>query len=389
MSEFFDTPLSDVIALQNDKKAQLKTFEYQSSGVLPIIDQSSKFICGYTDDFSKKYSKSLPVIVFGDHTLHTKYIDFDFAVGADGTQIIRTQDPQHEHKYLYYVISREIQIMGSEGYKRHLKILKERVVPFTNSIPEQKKIASILTSVDEVIENTSRQIDKLQDLKKATMNELLTKGIGHTEFKDSELGRIPESWEVINLGSISQVVDSMHQTPTFSDHGKAMVRVTEIRNGDFIDISSAVNVNEETYKAFTKNYKPRFGDILIARVGAYFGATTYVDKEVTFCLGQNTAAIRPKDIESDFLFFFINSECVSNQMNDVVSVGAQPSLSLEVIKKIKVVCPPDSEQKLIAKSIFSITSKIINTNLKLSQTQSLKKSLMQDLLTGKVRVTVN
>jgi type I restriction enzyme S subunit len=221
------------------------------------------------------------------------------------------------------------------------------------------------------------------------MNELLTKGIGHTEFKDSELGRIPKIWEVINLGSISQVVDSMHQTPTFSDHGKAMVRVTEIRNGEFIDISSAVNVNEETYKAFTKNYKPRLGDILIARVGAYFGATTYVDKEVTFCLGQNTAAIRPKDIESDFLFFFINSECVSNQMNDVVSVGAQPSLSLEVIKKIKVVCPPDSEQKLIAKSIFSITSKIINTNLKLSQTQSLKKSLMQDLLTGKVQVTVN
>ena len=55
-------------------------------------------------------------------------------------------------------------------------------------LPEQKKIASILTSVDEVIENTQKQIDKLQDLKKATMNELLTKGIGHTEFKDSELG---------------------------------------------------------------------------------------------------------------------------------------------------------------------------------------------------------
>ena len=66
-------------------------------------------------------------------------------------------------------------------------------------LPEQKKIASILTSVDEVIENTQKQIDKLQDLKKATMNELLTKGIGHTEFKDSELGRIPKSWEVRSL----------------------------------------------------------------------------------------------------------------------------------------------------------------------------------------------
>ena len=59
-------------------------------------------------------------------------------------------------------------------------------------LPEQKKIASILASVDEVIESTQKQIDKLQDLKKATMNELLTKGVGHTEFKDSELGENSE-----------------------------------------------------------------------------------------------------------------------------------------------------------------------------------------------------
>ena len=54
-------------------------------------------------------------------------------------------------------------------------------------LPEQKKIASILTSADEVIEKTQSQIKKLQDLKKGTMNELLTKGIGHKEFKDSEI----------------------------------------------------------------------------------------------------------------------------------------------------------------------------------------------------------
>ena len=72
-------------------------------------------------------------------------------------------------------------------------------------LPEQKKIASILTSVDEVIENTQKQVDKLQDLKKATMNELLTKGIGHTEFKDSELGRIPKRWEVKRLGDVSKI----------------------------------------------------------------------------------------------------------------------------------------------------------------------------------------
>ena len=84
-------------------------------------------------------------------------------------------------------------------------------------LPEQKKIASILTSVDEVIENTQKQIDKLQDLKKATMNELLTKGIGHTEFKDSELGRIPKSWEVKTIDDVIKFTGRC-TTPRSSNH---------------------------------------------------------------------------------------------------------------------------------------------------------------------------
>jgi type I restriction enzyme S subunit len=391
--------------------SNLKTSDYVGSGV-PVLQgknvTNDRFVWSdvryITVEKAKELSRSsvrvgeilmVKIGSVGYSAIVDDLSGFDYAIIPANLMKIDIDESKALTKYVHHYMTspegkRRIVDEASSTAQPALSLgtMKKFKLPIP-PLPEQKKIASILTSVDEVIENTQKQIDKLQDLKKATMNELLTKGIGHTEFKDSELGRIPKSWDVINLGSISQVVDSMHQTPTFSDHGKAMVRVTEIRNGEFIDISSAVNVNEETYKAFTKNYKPRLGDILIARVGAYFGATTYVDKEVTFCLGQNTAAIRPKDIESDFLFFFINSECVSNQMNDVVSVGAQPSLSLEVIKKIKVVCPPDSEQKLIAKSIFSITSKIINTNLKLSQTQSLKKSLMQHLLTGKVRVTVN
>ena len=93
-------------------------------------------------------------------------------------------------------------------------------------LPEQKKIASILTSVDEVIEKTQSQIDKLQDLKKGTMNELLTKGIGHTEFKDSELGRIPKSWEVKTIDSTAnRVTDGEHQTPARSEEGYFLLSV--------------------------------------------------------------------------------------------------------------------------------------------------------------------
>ena len=108
--------------------------------------------------------------------------------------------------YLYYGLQSWNLLIEVDQAVKGVTLNKEkmsRIFGLFPPLPEQKKIASILTSVDEVIETTQKQIDKLQDLKKATMNELLTKGIGHTEFKDSELGRIPKSWEVKRLSDIA------------------------------------------------------------------------------------------------------------------------------------------------------------------------------------------
>jgi type I restriction enzyme S subunit len=253
-------------------------------------------------------------------------------------------------------------------------------------LPEQQKIAQILTSVDEVIEKTQAQIDKLKDLKTAMMQELLTNGIGHVEFKDSPVGRIPVGWDVVSVSNIANVVDSMHLTPSFAESGKPMVRVTEIRNSEVLDISSAVLVNQETFTSFSRNYQPKRGDTLIARVGAYFGATAFIDREYEFCLGQNTASIRPKSIYPEYLFIFLNSENIRSQMEDAVAVGAQPSLSLKAIKELKIGLPTMDEQKKISDSINSVSRRKESIELKLKMLKMTKKALMQDLLTGKVRV---
>ena len=63
--------------------------DYQKTGYYPIVDQGHNLICGYTDDQAKLYRGELPVIIFGDHTRIFKYIDFLFAIGADGTQIMQ------------------------------------------------------------------------------------------------------------------------------------------------------------------------------------------------------------------------------------------------------------------------------------------------------------
>lgn len=123
---------------------------------------------------------------------------------------------KHNHNvtkdFLYYKLCEERIRKDIRSYGRGttVKMLNlTEILEIQIELPplkEQQKIAEILTSVDEVIENTQSQIDKLEDLKKATMNELLTKGIGHTEFKETEIGRIPKSWKVLTLGEMMELI---------------------------------------------------------------------------------------------------------------------------------------------------------------------------------------
>ena len=219
------------------------------------------------------------------------------------------------------------------------------------------------------------------------MNELLTKGIGHTEFKDSELGRIPKSWEVMRMRSIAQVIDSLHETPTFSDFGIPMVRVTDIKRGD-LSVDNAKTVSEEDYRKFIKKYEPQLGDIVMSRVGSY-GVSSYVSSDKPFCMGQNTVIINPVDISGRFLYECLESDCIQRQIELEVAGSGYKSLSLADIRALAIPVPPMHEQERIRGLLLSIDGQVIVQKQKLTQTQSLKKSLMQDLLTGKVRVTVN
>jgi len=231
-------------------------------------------------------------------------------------------------------------------------------------LPEQKKIASILTSVDEVIENTQKQIDKLQDLKKATMNELLTKGIGHTEFKDSELGRIPKSWEVIKLSGLC----SLH-------YGKSP---KEIEDDDGIyPIYGTGGIVGKTNSALHAGKS-----IVIGRKGS-IDNVSFVDSP--FWAIDTTYYVEGKNVEMKWLFYRLQYEGLK-KYNEASGV---PSLSRDTLYNIAIQSPPASEQTQICVILDTVESHISSLDIKLHQTQSLKKSLMQHLLTGKVRVTVN
>jgi type I restriction enzyme S subunit len=99
---------------------ELKTEEYQNTGIFPIIDQGKDKVAGYTDDGKKVISISKPIIMFGDHTREIKYVDFDFAVGSQGVKVFNVYPPT-ETRYLYW----EMHALNVEdqGYRRHYKLL--------------------------------------------------------------------------------------------------------------------------------------------------------------------------------------------------------------------------------------------------------------------------
>ena len=258
-------------------------------------------------------------------------------------------------------------------------------------LPEQKKIASILTSVDEVIENTKKQIDKLQDLKKATMNELLTKGIGHTEFKDSELGRIPKSWEVLPLSKVCEVSSSKRVMQSdYVDKGVPFFRSKEIilkSKGN--TVKSILYISEEQFFNLSIRFgAPESGDILITAVGTIgicylVGDERFYFKDGNLLWLKNIVTLMPS-----FLSVFLSSNRTRERIIEISGGSSQSALTIEKLSDFLVPVPSRNEQEKLSKIARSLDECIDSQKQKLTQTQSLKKSLMQDLLTGRVRVNL-
>ena len=250
------------------------------------------------------------------------------------------------------------------------------------SLPEQQKIASILTSVDEVIEKTQSQINKLQDLKKGTMNELLTKGIGHTEFKDSPVGKIPVGWDIVELGSLCGFTQGV-QIPlsdTLRKETDGYIRYLYIN-----DFSSDKKLrfvrNEYSEKIVTTK------DLVMANTGHTAGSVFRGKHGV---LSNNAFKISVNEkIIPEYLYYYLTTDDYWIQIGRLFNSAGQPHVGHGNIAKLNFLCPSIYEQSEVVNILFSVEQNIEEKQRKLEQTQSLKKSLMQDLLTGKVRVTVH
>lgn len=170
-----------------DRSKQIAKSSYKTNGQWPIIDQGQKTISGYTDDIRKVIFPDNPIIVFGDHTRVFKYVDYEFALGADGTKLLLANN-SFSPRYLFHALS-NLEV-PDRGYNRHYKVLSELRVQ-RPSINEQQAIASVLDAIDHKIDLHCRKQSALDNLFKALLHKLM---IGEIRVGDLDLSALANTY---------------------------------------------------------------------------------------------------------------------------------------------------------------------------------------------------
>jgi len=217
------------------------------------------------------------------------------------------------------------------------------------------------------------------------MQTLLTKGIGHTQFKETEIGEIPLEWNVFKLGDIAKIRYGLGQPPQEDSNGVRMIRATNIKGGEIVD----VDIVRIKVSSIPKSRDPvlRLGDILVVRSGAYTGDVAHVSKKYDGSIGGYDLIVRPVDkVNPLFLTSKLQGQRVQSFFLSLRARAAQPHLNAQQVARALIPLPPLGEQGLIASILAEITSR---KNQEKSQARFLGRlriGLSQTLLTGKVRV---
>ncbi len=319
-------------------------------------------------------------------------------------------DSRIDRNFLYYKLMTDPvrRFMKNHASGSTVLHLQTRAVPslvleIPTSKTEQTKIAEILSTVDRAIEQTEALITKQQRIKTGLMQDILTHGIDEHgnirseethQFKDSPLGRIPVEWEVKQLSEITSIKGGKRlpvgHSYTEEDNGYRYLRVLDFFECE-IDYESLVLLEERTFNALGM-YEIYDGQLCVSIAGSlgYFSVFR-PPSGIRAILTENAAKIvlEGDDVIPEYLSAVLNSHTVQNQIEaEKGTGGGVPKLALFRIQSLLLALPfKKEEQKRILMKLETLRQIIKNTNINLHKLHSLKTALMQDLLTGKVRVT--
>ena len=368
--------------VKTKKKPSIPKRDYQESGEFPVIDQGVSFIAGWTDSPESVISDNLPVVIFGDHTRIFKYVDFPFALGADGTKLLHVNDDIFDPRFFYYALSNLN--VPNKGYNRHYRYLQEFSV-VCPPLPEQRAIAYILQTIQEAKFTRQREIALERERKAALMDYLFSHGTKGEPRKQTEIGEIPESWETVDLGKAA-VFTKKPRDLRYSDYSGVpfvpmeLIPIAKLFSQEFI-LKTNDELKSGTY------FEP--GDILLPKITPSFeNGKQCIIKELPTPFGIATTEVIPiREVEGvsdiSYLFYYLLLPNVRISLaGKMQGTTGRQRLSKDALVNLQIPLPPLPEQRAIANVFQAIDEKTAALEKEVEYLDELFHAMLDELMTG-------
>ncbi len=331
----------------------------------------------------------------------------DIAISQDITGIYVDRQ-KAETGFIFYLLSRELDELKklNQGTSINGIIradLEKHLVRLPAAVSTQRKIATILSSIDTAIEKTEALIAKYQQIKAGMMHDLFTCGVlpnGQLRpprseapelYQETPVGWIPTAWCFTTCAKVCEkIIDCKNRTPPETPDGFPVIRTPNVRNGKFVD-AELLYTDERSYLTWTLRGKPQVGDIVITREAPVGEVCMIPDRHSSACLGQRMMLYRPDAelISPRYFLYALQSRQIKNRL-DLISGGSTVGhVRVGDIRNLWMFMPTDSlEQIQIADALDGITVKLDRELEQLGKLRKQKLGLMHDLLTGRVPVQV-
>lgn len=312
-------------------------------------------------------------------------------------------DDSVDAKFVYYCLQQMYEMGITAGmqsqttgirnldWKQYIKVSLPKP-----SLSEQTTIATLLSKVDEAIEAVQGSIAAAERLKKSLMQNLLTgkmkpNGTFRTPeefYTDEKFGQVPLGWGVKKVQELSiQVTDGEHQTPERTETGYYLLSARNIKNG-YLSLEDVDYIPEKELRRIQKRCNPQGGDILISCSGT-IGNICIVPDGFVGGMVRSAALVKLNSdkIEPQFAELMFQSHYLQNQMKVAVASSVQGNIFQGAIRKLRMFYPYDKQERLaIIKRLYQFNKEIASMHCKISVLERLKISLMQNLLTGIIKV---
>jgi len=371
---FQELPFLDVFKDVSGGNIKTPQKEFLEEGDIPVVDQGQGLVAGFVNDRSRICNAKPPVIVFGDHTRTIKYVDFKFAMGADGTKVL-VPKVESDTKYLYYTLN-SIEIPAA-GYSRHYKFLKETLIPFP-PLAEQKRIAGILDEADALRAKRRESLAQLDSLLQSTFLDM---------FGDPVTN--PMGWDVVALGDVLDVKGGYaFKSTDYLEEGVGvpLIRIGEVNRCDF-ESRKLAQLPAEYLEKFER-FVVRNGSILMSLTGTvgkndYGNAVTLKGDADRYLLNQRVAELIPgATLVADYLQGVLSHERVKTILTGRSRGVRQANISNKDIQQLRGQLPPLDLQRRFAAIVESVEQQKLHQCAHLAELDTLFASLQSRAFRG-------